>query len=306
MTENIKPKQSGSADKQETGIKKVSIESIKKNRIERLTPWLQLVLALVAIAVSVYSVHFSVKRAEELAQQNIEQQKISWSLVLLSQLTSNNPGLEKFAATTFAELYKKKTIPDSLLPALQEAAGDPKIGPDAAKILKDLLGNKRFSFPIQLGTNIFNCIFPISLDNKRFFIISSEKGRYFISVIVSDDNVFDFEVVNNMPRGNPLSYVFATQSGTLVACSSKTGDTIYKVDVGSEISLSYLSPSKPQLVKITQDKLMAGGATLVGNSFNTGVGVILFKNGGIGLGGSALGNIPKNIMELYHRVLEGK
>jgi hypothetical protein len=296
MTKNTKREQAGSTNMQETGLKKVSIESIKKTRMEKLTPWLSLIIMSLAVVVSLWSVYWSVTRASDLAKQNIKQQKISWALTLLSQLTGNNPDLQKSAATTFAALYKKGTVPNELLPALQEAAGDPKTNPDAVRILRNLLGSKRYSSIIQLGTNIFNCLFPISLDNRRFLRIGSENGRYFISTIVSDDNVVDFEIVNNVPRVNSLSNVFTTKSGTLVVNSLKTGDLIYKVDVGSEITVTY----KNQVVKITEDRIVAGGTILTGNSINAGVGVILFKDGGSALGGS-VANIPKNVMELYKR-----
>ena len=279
-------------------LTKVSIENINKTFMESFTPWVHLLISVVAVSVSVYSVYFSVTKASEIAQQNIAQQKISWTLTLLSQLTSNNPDLQKFAATTFAALYDKGAVPNELLPALQEAAGNPKTNPDAAMILRNLLGSNRYPSTIQLGTNILSCLFPVSLDNRRFIRIGSENGRYFISVIASYDNTVDFEIVNNAPRSNALSNVFTTHSGTLVVNSLKTGDLIYKVDVGSEITVFYNN----KVIKITEDKIIADGTTLVGNSINTGVGIILHKNGSIGIGGS-VGNIPKPVMELYKRAL---
>ena len=279
-------------------LTKVSIEKINRTFMERLTPWLHLLISIVAVSVSVYSVYFSVTKTSEISQQNIAQQKISWTLTLLSQLTSNNPDLQKFAATTFAALYDKGAVPNELLPALQEAAGNPKTNPDAAMILRNLLGSNRYPSSIQLGTNILNCLFPVSLDNSRFIRIGEENGRYFISVIVSCDDTVDFEIVNNVPRSNALSNVFTTHSGTLVVNSLKTGDLIYKVDVGSEIIVSYNN----KVMKITEDKIIAGGITLGSNSINTGVGIILHKNGGTGIGGS-VGNIPKRVMELYKRAL---
>lgn len=279
-------------------LTKVSIENINKTFMERFTPWFHLLISIVAVSVSVYSVYFSVTKTSEISQQNIAQQKISWTLTLLSQLTSNNPDLQKFAATTFAALYDKGAVPNELLPALQEAAGNPKTNPDAAMILRNLLGSSRYPSTIQLGTNILNCLFPVSLDNRRFIRIGAENGRYFISVIVSYDDTVDFEIVNNVPRSNALSNVFTTHSGTLVVNSLKTGDLIYKVDVGREIIVSYNN----NVIKITEDKIIAGGSTLVGNSINTGVGIILHKNGSTGIGGS-VGNIPKRVMELYKRAL---
>lgn len=295
---------------QQKEITRVSIESIKKTRLEKLQPWLQLLVAVLAVAVPSSFAYWSVKTTQRLtrqnmettahlAQQNIEQQKISWSLTLLAQLTSNNPGLQKFAASTFAALYTKGTVPDYLLPALQEAAGDPKTNPDAARILRDLLASKRYPSRIQLGTNIFDCLFPISLDNKRFVRIGEENGRYFISVIVSEDNLVDFEIVDNVPRVNSFSHVAATQSGTLVVSSPRTGHLIYKVNVGSEITLSYSNHT----VKVAGDRIMVDGSTLTRNQFQTGVGIILFEHAGFGLGGSET-TIPKNVLDLYKKALD--
>lgn len=291
-----KSPQTSPMDAQLPGITKVSIENIKQTRLGKLTPLLHLLVALSAVAVSVFSVYWS-------TSNTIEQEKISWSLTLLSQLTSNNAGLQKFAATTFAALYKKGTIPESLLPALKEAAGDPKTSPDAARILRDLLGGKRYLSPVRLGTNTFEfASFPISLDYKRFFLIGSENGQYFISVIVTDGNVVGWEVVDNQPYENPFSYSFTTRAGKLVVIDAETGDTIYKADVGSEINLSYFSPPKPQIVKVTQNKLIAGGVTLMRNDFRGegSVGVVLDTNGGLGIGARA----PIEVMDLFRKASE--
>jgi hypothetical protein len=150
-----------------------------------------------------------------------------------------------------------------------------------------------------MGSNLFeNVPFPLSLNENRYFIINDNNGQYSISVITSNENIAEFEIVNNKPVSNTLSHVFLTDKKTLVVCSLEDGNLVYKVNIGQEIALTYLEPDNPVLIKINPDRILIGKSSFSGNTISgVAVGIILFKNGGFALGASRIA--PGPVSELY-------
>jgi len=244
--------------------------------------------------------------ARALAQTSIDQQKITWTVSLLPHLSSSDSKLQLYASLVLKDLKEKGVFPDQLMPAIAKAAFDVKTDPDAARILKELLGNKKGQYSVNLGSNMFvNVPFPLSLDERRYFVIRSDKGQFYISVIASNDNVAEFEIIKNKPVSNSISNVFMTDKHTLVVSSLDDGNQVYMVNVGREIDMTYLLPNKPVNIKVSSDKIFIGGSSFSGNSIQGfPVGIIVYKNGGLALGA---GRIPaRTVSELYDRVLRGE
>ncbi|PKN51721.1 MAG: hypothetical protein CVU55_10820 [Deltaproteobacteria bacterium HGW-Deltaproteobacteria-13] len=242
--------------------------------------------------------------ARSMAQSSIDQQKISWTVSLLPHLSSTDPKLQLYASLVLRDLKKKGVFPDHLVPAIAKAAFDTETNPDAARILKDLLGKGQGQYTVSVGSNLFvNVPFPLSLDEKRYFIINSDKGQFSISVIVGNEDIAEFEIVNNKPVRNSLSNAFLTDSQTLVVSNLNDGKQVYKIDIGREIDLTYLSPDKPVSIKVFTDKIQVGSNTLSNNSIQGFmVGIIVFKNGDLAMGGTRIA--PRAVSELFRRALQ--
>jgi hypothetical protein len=241
--------------------------------------------------------------ARAMAQSSVDQQKISWTVSLLPHLSSADSKLQLYASLVLRDLKEKGVFPDHLMPAIGRAAFDERTDPDAAHILKELFGKGKGQYTLTMGSNLFsNVPFALSLDERRYFIINSDKGQFSISVIVGNEKIAEVEIVNNRPVRNSLSNVFLTHGQTLIVSSLDDGKQIYKANVGREIDLTYLTPDKPVRIRVAPDRIQVGGSTLSNNSIsNFMVGIIVFKNGGMALGGNSIA--PKAVRELYLRTI---
>jgi hypothetical protein len=81
--------------------------------------------------------------APAMAKSSIDQQKISWTVSLLPYLSSSDPKLQLYASLVLRDLKGKGVFPDHLMPAIGKVAFDINTDPDAALILKELLGKRK-------------------------------------------------------------------------------------------------------------------------------------------------------------------
>lgn len=260
------------------------------------------VLSVFSLVATLLIAFFGWKISTDMNQVNVEQQKISWTVSLLAQISSENPRLQQNASLVLRDLHEKKIFPSHLLPALEKAVFDPRTDPDAAKVFKALLSERGYPHHIQLGSNIFrDVLFPLSYDNNRFFIFSTEEGRLQVYVIAADRERAEFEVVKNTPNANSFSNAFTTNSGVLVVSRLDNGDLIYKLTVAQDIIRILFEGSTRQIdTKITREEISLNGSKLRSNQIvGSPVGIALFKNGGFAIGST---DLPSSVMELIKRV----
>lgn len=288
--------------------KKRVVEIIKvppKEKFEKFTLGIQIALLFISLFLTGLIAYRGWIISGQLASANIDQQKIAWSISLLPQLSSESPLLQRNASLVLKDLNDKGMFPTHLLPTLAHVLLDPKIDPDAAKILKDLLKEKNYPFYTRLGSNVFNnCLFPLSLNKERFFFISRENGQYAISIIVNAGDHAEFELIRNVPNSNSTSNIFRAKNGALVASNMEDGNIIYKMTTSPNIAITYYqSTPKPIPITIAEKLITIGGVNLSNNQFtNFDVGIIVDKKGGISLGSNYA--VPPVVKKLFDQVHE--
>ena len=149
---------------------------------------------------------------------------------------------------------------------------------------------------IKFGGNKFNNFsVPLAFEGRYFILeISNEDAQ--ISVVLEHEGKAVFEVYRNEPKENPLTIVTKTKPGIITVSDKKTNAFIYKIRPSSETSVVFGTIKGDEInARITDKMIQVGGVTFQNNTFN-GImaGVVVYKNGGIGIGAS----IPRIIVLL--------
>jgi|GEM_PF-1187922 len=150
---------------------------------------------------------------------------------------------------------------------------------------------------LNIGGSLFSCPIPLVLKNRYFFVAKGDEEDVF-SVFILKDGKPVFEVYENQPRDNSLTDVTETPVGVITVSDKKSGAFMYKIRPGYKAS-SIFGRIKDEETEIfiSDRELRVGGVTLVNNSIQAEVGVILNDDGSTSIGAT----IPPEARHLFVR-----
>jgi len=149
----------------------------------------------------------------------------------------------------------------------------------------------------NIGSNQFkNCLIPIAFED-RYFILEQKDDNDIFSVFTLIDDKPIFEILYNEPQDNPITDVIKSSPNFITVSSKLDGNFIYKIRLeykGSSIFGKIKGEEKE--IKITDKSIKIGGSTFSNNTvIGCAVGIIVDKNGSIGMGAS----LPKAVRHLF-------
>ena len=148
------------------------------------------------------------------------------------------------------------------------------------------------------SSEFINCSAPLAFEG-RYFIIEPGTPDSVVSVVLDYKGQPIFEVLKNEPVENPLSIVSKTPPGIVTVAERETGRFLYKVRPGSETSIVFGTISGEEVsASVTDRQIRVGGITIENCLFNdVGAGVVVDKNGGVGIGAP----IPEVLRQWFKR-----
>lgn len=137
------------------------------------------------------------------------------------------------------------------------------------------------------GSKFNNCSIPLIFED-RVFIVEPDGSGLLVSVVFEYDGKLQSEILKNKPVENTATDVSATPAGIITVADRQTGHFIYKVRPGSETSIVFGTLKGDELSVVISDKQIRVGTNVIQNcAFNgVGVGVVVNKDGGFGIGAS--------------------
>lgn len=120
-------------------------------------------------------------------------------------------------------------------------------------------------------------------------------------VLISDDKAY-FEIKNNQPVDNPITKYEQQQNGYVVFSDKQTGNFIYKLRPDSETSIILgTMRSEDITISIRDTTIKVNNSTFEDiTAYQNGVGMIVGKDGGIGIGAAIPHNVSQALMNIQN------
>ena len=139
----------------------------------------------------------------------------------------------------------------------------------------------------NVGGNQFkNVTFPFVFEDRYFMLeASSEKDVW--TVLQLKDGDLIIEVLKNEPHQNPSTEVTTNPTGIITVSDKDSGKFLYKIRPESKSTSIFGSINGEETeIKITDKEIRVGTNSFQKNMvIGLSVGIMVDKNGGIGMGG---------------------
>jgi hypothetical protein len=147
-----------------------------------------------------------------------------------------------------------------------------------------------------IGSNQFkNLTFPLVFQDHYFMLETSNEKDVWTVLQLKDGDLI-IEVLKNEPQQTPSTQVTTNPTGIITVSDKESGRFLYKIRPESKNTSIFGSINgKETEIKITDREIRVGTNSFQNNMvIGSSVGIMVDKNGGIGMGGG----IPKEIEKL--------
>ena len=148
----------------------------------------------------------------------------------------------------------------------------------------------------NVGSNQFkNVTFPLVFED-RYFMLEASPEKDVWTVLQLKDGDLIIEVLKNEPQQNPSTEVTTNPTGIITVSDKDSGKFLYKIRPESKNTSIFGSINGAETeIKITDKEIRVGTNSFQNNMvIGSSVGIMVDKNGGMGMGGG----LPKEFGKL--------
>jgi hypothetical protein len=139
----------------------------------------------------------------------------------------------------------------------------------------------------NVGGNQFkNVTFPLVFED-RYFMLEASPEKDVWTVLQLKDGDLIIEVLKNEPHQNPSTEVTTNPTGIITVSDKDSGKFLYKIRPESKSTSIFGSINGEETeIKITDNEIRVGTNSFQKNMvIGSSVGIMVDKNGGMGMGG---------------------
>lgn len=151
----------------------------------------------------------------------------------------------------------------------------------------------------KVGGNQFNDVtFPLVFED-RYFMLEASPEKDVWTVLQLKDGDLIIEVLQNEPHPNPSTEVTTNPTGIITVSDKDSGKFLYKIRPENKNTSIFGSINGAETeIKITDKEIRVGTNSFQKNMvIGSSVGIMVDKNGGMGMGGGLPKEFKKFIKE---------
>ncbi len=149
---------------------------------------------------------------------------------------------------------------------------------------------------VNVGGNTFQDVtFPLVFENRYFMLEpSSDKDIWTIFFLQGRETIL--EVLKNQPQENLFTEIITNPTGIITVSDRESGKFLYNIRPGNKSTSIFGSLQGQETeIKITDREIRVGSNIFQANHvIGSYIGIVVDKNGGIGMGGA----LPPEIQKL--------